>query len=186
MPRKSFVMRDRGGRGYPDIPIQEKYDQGIDAESQAPSAGRNCKHVKLDGTRCAQPARRGKDYCRFHHIIYEPVVIPGQPLYRPPILEDSASVQVVIMQVIRELMRQPIDKHNAGLILYGLQLASSNLARFRELYPPPPPPEEEDEPRPSLAGELLAALREDIAKVSEPVPSPIEELPIPTPLTNGE
>ena len=115
---------------------------------------------------------RGKEFCRFHHILYEPVVMPGQPLYRPPILEDSASVQVVIMQVIRELMRQPIDRHNAGLILYGLQLASSNLARFRELYPPPPPHEEEDESRPSLAGELLAALREDLAKATAPAQRP--------------
>jgi hypothetical protein len=152
-------------------------------EKSGPFGGLTCKHVKLDGTACAQPARRGKDYCRFHHIMYEPVVMPGQPLYRPPILEDTGSVQVVIMQVIRELMRQPIDKHNAGLILYGLQLASSNLSRFRELYPPPPPPEEEDDSRPSLASELLAALREDLAKASEP--EPIQELPIPTPLTNG-
>ena len=157
-------------------------------ESSDGFTGPQCNHVKLDGRRCAQPALRRKDYCRFHHILYEPAVFPGQPLYRPPILEDTASVQIVIVQVIRELMRQPIDKHNAGLILYGLQLASSNLSRFRELYPPPPPPEEEDEPRPSLASELLAALREDIAKASEPeqVPSPIKELPIPTPLTNGE
>ena len=156
-------------------------------ESSVGFVGPQCKHVKLDGNPCVQPARRGKEFCRFHHILYEPVVMPGQPLYRPPILEDTASVQVVIMQVIRELMRQPIDRHNAGLILYGLQLASSNLARFRELYPPPPPPEEEEESRPSLAGELLAALREDLAKATAPalVPARIQELPIPEPLTGS-
>ena len=113
-------------------------------ESSAGFTGPLCRHVKLDGSGCAQPARRGKEFCRFHNTLYEPAVMPGQPLYRPPILEDSASVQIVIMQVIRELMRQPVDKSNAGLILYGLQLASNNLARFRELYPPPPPEEEEE------------------------------------------
>ena len=116
--------------------------------------------------------------------MYEPAVVPGQPLYRPPILEDSASVQIVIMQVIRELMRQPIDKHNGGLILYGLQLASNNLSRFRELYPPPPPEEdEEEESCPSLVQILLDRLREGPDQsASEP---PNFEAPIPTPLSGG-
>jgi len=154
-------------------------------EKSGPFGGPTCRHVKLDGTPCMQPARRGKEFCRFHQIMYEPAVVPGQPLYRPPILEDSASVQIVIMQVIRELMRQPIDKHNGGLILYGLQLASNNLSRFRELYPPPPPEEEEEENScPSLAQILLDRLGVRPApSASEP---PNFEAPIATPLTNGE
>ena len=84
------------------------------------------------------------------------------------------------MQVIRELMRQPIDKSNAGLILYGLQLASNNLSRFRELYPPPPP-EEEEESGPSLVQILLDRLREGPEpSASEP---PNFEAPIAAPLT---
>lgn len=154
-------------------------------ESSAGFTGPQCKHVKLDGTGCAQPALRRKGYCRFHNTLYETVVLPGQPLYRPPILEDTASVQIVIMQVIRELMRQPIDKSNAGLILYGLQLASSNLARFRELYPPPPPEEEEEESGQSLAALLLSKLREDPSQ-PQPASEPAFEAPIPEPLTNGE
>ena len=152
-------------------------------ESSAGFTGPLCRHVKLDGSGCAQPARRGKEFCRFHNTLYEPAVMPGQPLYRPPILEDTASVQVVIMQVIRELMRQPVDKSNAGLILYGLQLASNNLSRFRELYPPPPP-EEEEECCPSLAQILLDRLGVGAEQsASEP---PNFEAPIATPLTNGE
>ncbi len=155
-------------------------------ESSAAFGGPLCKHVKLDGNGCAQPALRNKEFCRFHSTVYDPAVMPGQPLYRPPALEDSASVQVVIMQVVRELMRQPIDKSNAGLILYGLQLASNNLARFRELYPPPPPPEEEEEENscPSLAEILLDRLREG---PPQPAPEPPGfEAPIPTPLSNGD
>jgi hypothetical protein len=154
-------------------------------ESSAGFTGPQCKHVKLDGTGCAQPALRRKEFCRFHYALYEPAVFPGQPLYRPPILEDTASVQIVIMQVIRELMRQPIDKSNAGLILYGLQLASNNLSRFRELYPPPPPEEEEEESGESLAELLLRTLREDPSKPQTTEP-PGFVAPIPMPLTNGE
>ncbi len=90
------------------------------------------------------------------------------------------------MQVIRELMRQPIDKSNAGLILYGLQLASNNLARFRELYPPPPPEEEEEESGQSLAALLLSKLREDPSKPQPASEPPGFEAPIPEPLSNGE
>ena len=117
--------------------------------------------------------------------MYEPAVVPGQPLYRPPILEDSASVQIVIMQVIRELMRQPIDKHNGGLILYGLQLASNNLSRFRELYPPPPPKKTKKRKAVplSLRSSSTGSAKAPTTSASEP---PNFEAPIAPPLTNGE
>jgi len=95
-------------------------------------------------------------------------------------------VQIVIMQVIRELMRQPIDKNNAGLILYGLLLAFNNLSRFRELYPPPPLEEEEEQSGESLAELLLRTLREDPSKPQPSSDLPHFEAPIPTPLTNGD
>ena len=48
-------------------------------EKSGPFGGPTCKHVKLDGTPCAQPARRGKEFCRFHQIMYEPAFVPGHP-----------------------------------------------------------------------------------------------------------
>jgi hypothetical protein len=183
MPLSLLLSGTGRGEGYPGTSQLRK--KKMSNEKSGPFGGPFCKHVKLDGTGCAQPALRLKEFCRFHYTLYDPVVMPGQPLYRPPILEDTASVQIVIMQVIRELMRQPIDKSNAGLILYGLQLASNNLARFRELYPPPPAPEEEEGSGDSLAALLLRKLGVDPSEPQTTEP-PGFVAPIPMPLTDGE
>jgi hypothetical protein len=44
-----------------------------------------------------------------------------------PTLEDANSIQMAVMQVMEALLRDQIDNKLAGLLLYGLQIASSNL-----------------------------------------------------------
>jgi hypothetical protein len=44
-----------------------------------------------------------------------------------PLLEDLNAVQVGVMQVVDALIDDRIDRHRAGLILYGLQQAANNL-----------------------------------------------------------
>jgi hypothetical protein len=44
-----------------------------------------------------------------------------------PTLEDANSIQMALMQVMEALLRDQIDNKLAGLLLYGLQIASSNL-----------------------------------------------------------
>jgi hypothetical protein len=44
-----------------------------------------------------------------------------------PTLEDGNSIQMALMQVMEALLRDQIDTKVAGLLLYGLQIASSNL-----------------------------------------------------------
>ena len=48
-----------------------------------------------------------------------------------PLFEDANSVQVTLMQITRLLIAGDIDTKTAGLILYALQTASSNLSRTR-------------------------------------------------------
>jgi hypothetical protein len=86
---------------------------------------RSCNHIKSDGRPCHAPALRKHSYCFFHQ----------QQLNRRrrdyvdrlPILEDRAAVQVGIMQVLDRLYNKTIDYKAAALMLYGLQLASTNL-----------------------------------------------------------
>jgi hypothetical protein len=94
-------------------------------------------------------------------------------------------MQLAVMNVIARLLNNQIDTKTAGLILYGLQLASANMGRERELFPPPPQEDDEEEqPGESLAELLLRTLREEPApSASEP---PNFEAPMPAPLTNGE
>ena len=99
-----------------------------------------------------------------------------------PVLENAAAVQLAVMNVIARLLNNQIDTKTAGIILYGLQLASANMGRERELFPPEPE-EEEESSCPSLAQILFERLGVTEPSASDP---PNFEAPIAAPLTDGE
>lgn len=51
-----------------------------------------------------------------------------------PLLEDANSIQLALTQVLNALLQNHIDPKRAGLALYGLQIASSNLANGVDLH----------------------------------------------------
>jgi hypothetical protein len=95
---------------------------------------RTCKHVKANGEFCGSPALRGREYCYFHLTVLgrrlrtQKHIMKGENHYlQLPTLEDANSIQMALMQVMEALLRDQIDNKVAGLLLYGLQIASSNL-----------------------------------------------------------
>jgi len=46
-----------------------------------------------------------------------------------PMLEDSASIQVALSQIVAASLSSRIDARQTGLLLYALQIASQNIAR---------------------------------------------------------
>ncbi|HEX6494514.1 MAG TPA: hypothetical protein VF018_03455 [Acidobacteriaceae bacterium] len=52
------------------------------------------------------------------------------PLDLPPV-EDTASIQLALIDVLQALAANQLDPKRAGLLLYGLQVASSNAAKMR-------------------------------------------------------
>jgi hypothetical protein len=44
-----------------------------------------------------------------------------------PVLEDAHSIQTVIRQVLQLMLSRRIDRKDAGVLLYALQIASGNL-----------------------------------------------------------
>ena len=46
-----------------------------------------------------------------------------------PLLEDSASIQVAISQIVAALLSSRLDARRTGLLLYALQIASQNIDR---------------------------------------------------------
>ncbi|MGI9101271.1 MAG: hypothetical protein ACR2IF_02390 [Terriglobales bacterium] len=86
-----------------------------------------CRHVRLDNKPCGQPALRATKFCRFHTAARL-----RRPGCRFPVLEDALSLQYAIMQVLRALTNHEVDRHTAAILLYGLQIASSNLKRLNE------------------------------------------------------
>jgi hypothetical protein len=108
----------------------------------SPTAPR-CQHVKVSGTQCGSPALRNKTLCFFHQQnrplpieCYADIEWATGEIYLPA-LEDAHSIQTVIRQVIQMAMQKRIERKTASLLLYALQVASSNLKRMDQEKPQP-------------------------------------------------
>src|SRR5258708_3263 len=97
-----------------------------------------CRHIFTDGHRCGSPCLRGEDLCYYHHTMRKPVADPQQRRGRRstfdlPLPEDRSAIQHSIREVLRRIASNDIDPRRAGLLLYGLQIASLNLPK-REIH----------------------------------------------------
>src|SRR5258708_5835200 len=82
-----------------------------------------CVHIKPDGVQCGSPALKNCAYCYAHARL----AMRHPHNLSMPLLEDANSVQSAIMEVMRALLDGELDRRTAGLLLYGLQMASCNL-----------------------------------------------------------
>ncbi len=99
------------------------------SEHQNSFTGAVCQHVRLNSEPCTQPARRNSAFCRFHDAAMKPLPVAHNLNDQLPVLEDPDAIQIAIMRLLRFLMKGPIDRKDISTLLYGLQLASTNLAR---------------------------------------------------------
>ena len=83
---------------------------------------KRCKHTRIDGQPCGGAALKGRPHCRFH----DQFMRPGKRFALLP-LEDSSSIQLTIMEVIRSLIEGRMDRQKANTVLYALQIAQNNL-----------------------------------------------------------
>ena len=93
-----------------------------------------CQHVRENGTFCASGAVKGRAYCYFHLRVRARrlAMAQAQSEEKPwhpklPPLEDMHAVQVALMQVADGLAEDAVDPRRAGLLLYALQQAASNI-----------------------------------------------------------
>jgi hypothetical protein len=115
-----------------------------------------CRHIKTNGKRCQSPTLGSSAFCYFHSRLHRrhkhlletssplvqttsdpaaptPGAAPSLPEYAhhpieldlPPV-EDAESIQVSISLLIAALARNRIDPKRAAILLYALQLASTN------------------------------------------------------------
>jgi hypothetical protein len=115
-----------------------------------------CRSILTSGERCCASAMRGHHHCYFHSNLntrhgralrraaaeaQETVLTPrngaeGQLLAPPdpsfdfPALEDRTAIQLALSMLISALGRGAIQPGRATAILYGLQVASSNVRDF--------------------------------------------------------
>jgi hypothetical protein len=127
----------------PDMNAEQRRDLICQMKVINTKKARQCEHIKTNGEFCGSPAMRGRNYCYFHltyigrrlraervhaKAMANAVNASVVPLELPP-LEDANSVQMALMQVIDAILHNRLDTKRAGLVLYALQTASSNLAR---------------------------------------------------------
>jgi hypothetical protein len=91
-----------------------------------------CRHIFTDKRRCASPCLRGEEFCYYHHTTRTPIANPKQRRTRQstfhlPLPEDRSAIESSIGEVLRRIATNEIDPRRAGLLLYGLQIASLNL-----------------------------------------------------------
>jgi len=142
-----------------------------------------CRHIFVDGHQCGSRALRGQHFCYYHYAHRTPVLasqrrrqsVTGFDLTCLDGLDNNASIQLSIAEVLGRVARNTIDHKSAWLLLYGLQIAGNNL-RLARPNPEAPAPEtilEDDtygqlapiEPGrtvpPSLLGRMRDALEKD-------------------------
>jgi len=114
-----------------------------------------CRHIFTDGHRCGSPCLRGEDLCYYHHTTRKPIASPKQRRSRRttfdlPLPEDRSAIQASIGEVLQRIASNDIDPRRAGLLLYGLQIASLNLPKPQREAPPAPETVEEITTDPTL------------------------------------
>src|SRR5580765_5269094 len=101
---------------------QQIYDQlrlNLERADQAP----RCQKIKADGTGCGSPKMKTHIYCYAHYQMLE---ARAEKLVLPA-LEDANAIQMAVMLVQRALIDDEISEKKAGLLLYSLQIAATNV-----------------------------------------------------------
>ena len=102
-----------------------------------------CRHIQPSGQRCGSPSLRNEPFCYYHHTTRKPAPKHGaiqlprkHTAFDLPRPEDRISVQHSIGEVLRLIAADEIDPRRAGLLLYGLQIASHNIAHEKTTNAP--------------------------------------------------
>src|SRR5271163_3096415 len=93
-----------------------------------------CRHIKTSGGKCGSPALRGKPYCYFHSRLKQRATRPASPylaIELPASLEDRGAIQLALSEIVTAVADNRIDTRRAGILLYALQIASSN-AKYKD------------------------------------------------------
>lgn len=86
-----------------------------------------CQKLKADGEYCRAPRLRGKKYCHMHMALED-----ARPRKMGlPTFEDPNGIQVAIQKGAQGLLDGTLDRKDAGVLGYYLQLALCNVKQVR-------------------------------------------------------
>ena len=109
--------------GLPGTPeeVYRRLRQRLELADAAP----RCRWIKQDGTACGSPQMRKHIYCFAHRQMMEARALA----LRLPALEDANAIQIGLMRVQKALIEDTITTKKAGLLLYSMQLALTNVGQ---------------------------------------------------------
>jgi hypothetical protein len=98
---------------------------------------KGCRHIMPGGRRCHSPALRGMAYCFNHQKIHVALNRSKHSHKRLELasLESSEGVRRAITQVCDALGKARIDERKAGIMMYGLQLATKLVRKSPKTDP---------------------------------------------------
>src|SRR6267154_2573926 len=100
--------------------VYQKLKQRLKLADMAP----RCRWVRQDGTSCRSPQMKQHIYCFAHKQMAEARTLL---LLLPP--EDANAIQVGLMRIQKAMIEDTISTKKAGLLLYSMQLALTNVGQ---------------------------------------------------------
>ncbi|HEX3104098.1 MAG TPA: hypothetical protein VHQ22_06580 [Terriglobales bacterium] len=108
------------GTASPDK-VYQKLKQRLKLADMAP----RCQWVRQDGTSCRSPQMKRHIYCFAHRQMAEARTL----MLMLPAAEDANAIQVGLMRIQKALIEDTISMKKAGLLLYSMQLALTNVGQ---------------------------------------------------------
>jgi hypothetical protein len=101
--------------------IYQRLKQRLKMADMAP----RCQWVKQDGTACRSPQMKQHIYCFAHKQMAQ----ARELMLMIPVVEDANAIQVGLMRIQKALIEDTISMKKAGLLLYSMQLAMTNVGQ---------------------------------------------------------
>src|SRR5438067_1537558 len=101
--------------------VYQKLKQRLKMADMAP----RCQWVRQDGTSCGSPQMKQHIYCFAHMQMAEARTL----MLMLPVVEDANAIQVGLMRIQKALIEDTISMKKAGLLLYSMQLAMTNVGQ---------------------------------------------------------
>jgi hypothetical protein len=101
--------------------VYQKLKQRLKLADMAP----RCQWVRQDGTSCGSPQMKRHIYCFAHMQMAEARTLMLRLMLPPP--EDANAIQVGLMRIQKAVIEDTISMKKAGLLLYSMQLALTNV-----------------------------------------------------------
>src|SRR5713226_9693396 len=97
----------------------------LKARLELADATPRCRWLRQDGTGCGSPQMKRHIYCFAHKQMAEAQALA----LMLPALEDANAIQVGLMRIQKALIDDTISTKKAGLLLYSMHLALTNVGQ---------------------------------------------------------